>query len=65
MRSMDKNCHNPGLDMYFFVILYINLFMKSETFFKRETKVQELDVMDTTIKIMTLADKYISPVLYT
>jgi len=61
---MDKNSHNPGLDKKIFINLYINLSIIIGDFSQKKNKSAKLDVMDITIKIMTLADKYTSPVLY-
>ena len=44
--------------------LYINLSIIIKDFGQKKKTVQELDVMDTIIRIMTLADKYTSRVLY-
>ncbi len=51
--------------MKMFVFLYINLSIIIRDFGQKKKTVQGLDVMDTIIKIMMLADKYTSPVLYT
>ena len=47
-----------------FEFIYINLSIIIKDFGQKKKTVKELDIMDIIIRIMTLADKYTSPVLY-